>query len=104
MQLSSDADAQFRARPESHVSNIHLVDTGIWSDVGTSTAVGLELAGSRGPVTIKSEFYRTEWTRSDSYNPRFKGWYAEASWFLTGEMAELIKEGADGMCHIINSP
>jgi phosphate-selective porin OprO/OprP len=87
MQLSSDADAQFRARPESHVSNIRLVDTGIWSDVGTSSAIGLELAGSRGPVTIQSEFYRTEWARSDGDNPRFKGWYAEASWFLTGEMA-----------------
>jgi phosphate-selective porin OprO/OprP len=87
MQLSSDADAQFSARPESYVSNIRLVDTGIWSDVGTSTAVGLELAGSRGPVTIKSEFCRTKWTRAGGDNPRFKGWYAEASWFLTGEMA-----------------
>jgi phosphate-selective porin OprO/OprP len=87
MQLSSDADAQFGARPESHVTSIRLVDTGIWPDVGTSTAVGLELAGSRGPVTIQSEFYRTEWARSDGDNPRFKGWYAEASWFLTGEMA-----------------
>ena len=87
MQLSSDADARFRARPESHVTNISLVDTGVWPDVGTSSALGLELAGSRGPVTIKSEFYRTEWTRGGGDNPAFKGWYAEASWFLTGEMA-----------------
>jgi phosphate-selective porin OprO/OprP len=87
MQFSSDRDARMWARPESHVTGIRLVDTGIWSDVDTSSAVGLEVAGSRGPVTIKSEFYNTEWTRSDGGNPRFKGWYAEASWFLTGEMA-----------------
>jgi len=87
MQLSSDDDAQIRARPESHVTDIRLVDTGIWADVGTSSALGLELAGSRGPVTFKSEFYRTEWSRAEVDNTQAKGWYAEASWFLTGEMA-----------------
>jgi len=68
------------------------VDTGIWSSVETSSALGLELAGSKGPVTIKSEFYRTEWSRPGGDNPQFKGWYAEASWFLTGEMAH-YREG-----------
>jgi phosphate-selective porin OprO/OprP len=87
MQLSSDDDARVRARPESHVTDIRLVDTGVWSAVDTSSAFGLELAGAKGPVTIRSEFYHTEWTRSDDSDPRFKGWYAEASWFLTGEMA-----------------
>lgn len=92
MQLSSDDDAQFRTRPESRVTSTALVDTGVWSDVGTGSALGLELAGARGPVTLRSEFYRTDWTRSDSDNPRFKGWYAEASWFLTGEKAH-YREG-----------
>ena len=87
MQLSSDNDARIYTRPESHVTNIRLVDTGTSSDVSTSSALGLELAGSRGPVTLRSEFYRTEWSRSDGDNPRFKGWYVEASWFLTGEKA-----------------
>ena len=91
-QLSSDNDAQFQSRPESHVTDTALVDTGVWPDVGTGTFLGLELAGARGPVTLRSEFYRSEWTRSDSDNPRFKGWYAEASWFLTGEMAH-YREG-----------
>ena len=92
MQLSSDSDAQLRARPESHVTNTRLVDTDIWPDVDVGSALGLELAGSRGSVIFKSEFYRTEWSRSDASNPKFKGWYGEASWFLTGEKAH-YREG-----------
>lgn len=87
MQLSSDDDARFWARPESHVTNIRLVDTGIWPEVNTSSAAGLELAGARGPVTLRSEFYRTEWSLPEHSNPKFKGLYVEASWFLTGELA-----------------
>jgi len=75
MQLSSESDARLRARPESHVTNTRLVDTDIWPDVDVGTALGLELAGSRGPVTFKSEFYHTEWSRSDASNPTFIGWY-----------------------------
>ena len=66
------------------------VDTGTWADVTESSAVGLELAAAKGPVTIRSEFYRTEWNRSGGDNPRFKGWYVDASWFLTGEKAHWV--------------
>jgi phosphate-selective porin OprO/OprP len=92
MQLSSEQDARLRARPESHVTNIRLVDTGIWPDVNVGSALGLELAGARGPLTFKSEFYSTEWSRQNFNNPKFKGWYGEASWFLTGENA-LYRDG-----------
>ena len=92
MRLSSDNEARFRTRPESYVTDIRLVDTGIWPKVRTGSALGLELVGAKGPVTFRSEFYQAEWTRSDSDNPRFKGWYATASWFLTGETAN-YREG-----------
>jgi len=85
MQLSSDSDARLRARPESKVTNTRLVDTDIWPDVDIGSALGLELAGSRGPVSFKSEFYLADWSRSDASDPKFHGWYGEASWFLTGE-------------------
>jgi len=87
MQLSTDQDAQFRAQPESKKTDIRLVDTGVFPDVGTGSALGLELAGAKGPVTFRSEFYRADWSRDDDSNPQFSGWYAEASWFLTGEHA-----------------
>ena len=92
MQLSSDSEAQIRARPESNVTNTRLVDTGIWPAVDTGSALGLELAGSRGPVVFKSEFYSAKWSRPDASDPKFQGWYGEASWFLTGEKAH-YREG-----------
>jgi phosphate-selective porin OprO/OprP len=91
MQLSSDSDAQLRARPESHKTDIYLVDTGIWPTVDLESALGLEIASARGPVTFRGEYYRTDWSRSDASNLRFEGWYATASWFLTGEMARYFE-------------
>ncbi len=57
MQLSSDGDAQISSRPESYVTNTRLVNTGVAPAVDLSSAIGLELAGSRGPIVFKSEFY-----------------------------------------------
>jgi phosphate-selective porin OprO/OprP len=85
MQLSSDADARLRARPETRVTNIRLVDTGVWPGVDTSTAIGFELAGARGPLAVRSEFYRTDWSRKGDTDPSFRGLYVTASWFMTGE-------------------
>lgn len=86
MKLNSENDAQFRARPESNITDIRLVDTGVWAEVDHGSALGLEAAGSLGRATVSSEFYRAKWKR-DAANPKFKGWYVEASWFLTGEQA-----------------
>jgi phosphate-selective porin OprO/OprP len=69
------------------------VDTGTRPGIDTLSVLGLELAGSRGSVTFKSEFYASEWSRPDtSKNPRFTGWYAQAAWFVTGELAQ-YREG-----------
>ncbi len=87
MKFSTDEDARIRARPESNLTNIRLVDTGIFPEVDTGSTTGLELAGSRRAVTIRSEFYLAQWGGKDSSKPKFHGWYVEGSWFLTGEMA-----------------
>ncbi len=92
MRLSSDADARLSARPESYVTNIKLVDTGTLPSVGTSSAIGLELAGAKGPVTFRSEIYRVSLSRPAAGDPKLTGFYAEASWFLTGETAN-YREG-----------
>ena len=87
MQLSSDGDGQFRARPESHKTDTRLVDTGILPTADISSAIGLEFAAVRGSVKFQGEFYQTEWSRTNNSNLNFNGWYTEASWFVTGEAA-----------------
>jgi len=87
MQVESDADARFWARPESNLTDIRLVDTGVFPKVDNQGSIGLELAGAKGPLTVRSEFYRASWNQGDLADPRFNGWYAEGTWFLTGETA-----------------
>ena len=92
LRLYSDGDAQLQARPESHNTNTRLVDTGVFPDVDISSAFGLELAAARDSFTFKSEFGGGFWDRSEASDNRFKGWYAEGSWFLTGEKSH-YREG-----------
>ncbi len=60
MNLQLDGDGQFRARPESHLTSTRLVDTGVRPGVKEQRALGLELAGARGPLTLRSEIYMDE--------------------------------------------
>ena len=92
MQISTGSDAQFRALPESNKTNTRLVDTGVFPEVNTGSALGLELVGARGPLSLRSEFYRANWSGSDVSNPHFSGWYVEGSWFPTGERSN-YREG-----------
>lgn len=77
--------AQVRALPESYGTNIRLVDTGEIDDVAKEFTYSLEAALATGPYAIRSEFYHADWHRRDHFDPRFKGWYMEGSWFITGE-------------------
>ena len=87
IQVESDGDARYWARPESNLTDIRLVDTGVFPGVDNQGSIGLELAGARGPLTVRSEFYRASWNQGDLADPKFHGWYVEATWFLTGESA-----------------
>lgn len=92
MQLYGDDDAQLRARPESNKTDTRLVNTGVFPDVDLSSAFGIELAAAKDSFTFRSEVYGANWDRSEGKYNRFKGWYAEGSWFLTGEKAH-YREG-----------
>ncbi len=85
MDLDLQQDGQFRARPESNNTNVRLVDTGVRPNVTSQEALGIELAGARGPLTVRSEYYSARWSRDIQEDTQFSGWYVEASWFLTGE-------------------
>ena len=80
-----DEGAHLRARPESFVTDIRLVDTGVREDVERSTRLGIEAAGALGSFTTRLELLANEWQRLDGPRNRFAGAYLEGGYFLTGE-------------------
>ncbi|NGZ04738.1 MAG: hypothetical protein G8237_00095 [Magnetococcales bacterium] len=90
--------ARFRARPEVHVNQGRLVDTGSLSDVDAWQTAGLELAAVHGPWSVEGEVFRTRVEReAGREDVVFSGYYTSLSWFLTGESRRYqAKEGAFG--------
>ena len=82
--LDPDDAARFRARPESHVTDTRLVDTGEFSDVDDARYYHLELATVRGSYSVRGEYHRAVWERSNGSIPQFEGWYVEGSYLLRG--------------------
>lgn len=82
----SDDILRFRARPESHVTDTRLVDTGNFL-ADDFTRLGAELAYINGPFAVLGEYMQVNVDRGRRGRPGlgFNGYYAEASWFLTGE-------------------
>lgn len=76
---------RLRAPPESHVTGARLVDTGTVEDVDKVAWLGLEAALVADSLSLQSEYFAADLGRSGLSDPRFHGWYASASWFLTGE-------------------
>lgn len=61
-----------------------LVGTG---DIAADQAgkVGVELAWGSGPLSVQGEFMNASVDSEDSSDPSFSGYYAQVSYFLTGE-------------------
>ncbi len=79
-------EVRFRARPESHVTNVRLVDTGNIDNVDDTLKFNGEVAGVLGPWSLQGEYVQTDVNRTDgSEDVDFSGWYVFGSWFLTGE-------------------
>jgi phosphate-selective porin OprO/OprP len=81
----SDDELQYRERPEAHIANHRLVDTGTMNDVDNVTQWGLEAATVLGPFSAQGEYISVAVDRNGESDPDFYGWYGYASWFLTGE-------------------
>lgn len=77
---------RFRERPESHVTDTRLVDTGN-IDTDDYYRFAAEAAWIHGPFSVAGEYYHLFLNREITGNPdlEFSGYYAEAGWFLTGE-------------------
>ena len=83
-----DDEVRFRARPEVHLTD-RFIDTGTFMAQDESR-VGLEAATVLGPFSAQGE-YEQSWTNNATnpdgvrISPNFKGFYAYASYFITGE-------------------
>lgn len=77
---------RFRDRPESHLTDIRLVDTGLIDTDSFSRFAG-EVVLVFGPIALEGEYYYLYLEREINRNPdpAFSGYYLQGSWFLTGE-------------------
>jgi phosphate-selective porin OprO/OprP len=91
----------FSDRPETRVDGTQLVGFGTG---GLTTAVaaktgwlyGIEGAMNYGSFYLGGEYYRYGLDRTDPAlrDPKFSGWYVQASYFLTGEMRTYLPASA----------
>jgi len=76
-----------RSRPEAHLSGVRYINTGTLENVDNVQLTNLEAAFVSGPFSIQTEYLianvNTGATTVDSYD--FSSYYAQASYFLTGE-------------------
>ena len=85
-ETNDDNTARFASRPESHITEVLLVDTGKF-DAESFYLIGLEAAYINGPFSIQSEYVRAETSKKTVGSPELtaSGFYVESSWFITGE-------------------
>lgn len=81
-------ELSFSQRPESHVTDVRLVDTGDFDAESFYRLVG-EAAVVYGPFSVQGEYVHLSADRSDismaTSDPDFDSYYVEGSYFLTGE-------------------
>ena len=82
---NDEGRTRFRARPETHVADNRFLHTG-WIDTDGWNLYGLELAAAAGPVLLQGEYTATSVNQFEGLpKANFSGYYAFASWMITGE-------------------
>jgi phosphate-selective porin OprO/OprP len=77
------SEVRYQSRPESHLAP-YVVDTGEISSDGALT-LGTEVAWVDGPLCVQGEYLHSWVKGAGRPDLDFSGFYASASWFLTGE-------------------
>ncbi len=80
---SASSSVRYQSRPESHLAP-YVVDTGDIAADGALVA-GAEAAWVNGPFSVQGEYLHSSVRENNGEVPDFNGFYALASWFLTGE-------------------
>ncbi len=83
VQYSATSTVRYQSRPESYLAPI-VIDTGNIDAAGSGVA-GAEGAYVRGPFSAQAEFLDSFVRENSGSGLNFFGFYANASWYLTGE-------------------
>lgn len=83
--LDDKQEVRIDTGPESHLTDIHYLDTGKLKQSRSSTLLGFEGAWVSGSFSLQGEWMQNKIETDDGADPTFSGWYLQASWFLTGE-------------------
>lgn len=76
----------FSQQPETDIGGVNIADTGsTLNNVTDFYKVGAEAATVMGPFSIQAEYITTSVSRNADRDLTFDGWYAQTSYFLTGE-------------------
>ncbi len=100
----SERKVKYNARPESHVTDVKYLDTGKIKRVEDTLTWGLDGAVVMGPFSLQVEYAvatvsqeAEDESRASGEEYEFSGWYAYASWFVTGESRDYkVGKGAFG--------
>jgi phosphate-selective porin OprO/OprP len=91
-QNESGARLRFRARPETHITDMRLANTGrFFAD--SADLVNPEAALVWGPISLQGEYFHQKTDAPAVNDPTFEGYYAYASWFITGESRKYDQKG-----------
>ena len=74
-----------RTRPETHVTDTRLVNTGHIDGVDDYSTMGLELAWVKGSLSFQAEYLQQTPRRSQESDLSFNSWFVMGSYFFTGE-------------------
>ncbi|MCF6350352.1 MAG: hypothetical protein L3J23_04905 [Flavobacteriaceae bacterium] len=81
--VSAIREYNITSKPESHLSGIEYIDTGIIEDVDHVNLINIEAVFTQGPFIAQAEYLTSKVNANISYN--FASYYAQISYFLTGE-------------------
>lgn len=80
-----DKKIKLDARPESHITDLKLFDTGSIKNISMSNHFGVEFAWVSGAWSVQYEYIQLQLNREGNDNLQFSGQYTQISYFLTGE-------------------
>ncbi len=83
--LDATRGLRLRSRPESGITSVRLIDSGLIAGADDFTNIGLEAAWRNGPFMVQGEYIRMELDRTMGAGLTFSGWYVQAAYVLTGE-------------------